>query len=58
MLAALLAVCAFTLCIAGIVSAKAKGINMEPVWGFDKAAAAAAGADGTDISRFAHSRCV
>lgn len=53
-LAALLAVCAFTLCIAGIVSAKAKGINMEPVWGFDKAAAAAAGADGADISRFAH----
>ncbi len=51
-LASLLALCAFTLCIAGLVSAKAKGINMEPVWGFDKAAAMAAGA--TDTGDFAH----
>lgn len=52
-LASLLAICAFVLCIAGILSAKAKGINMEPIWGFDKAAAIAAGA-GNDVSSFAH----
>ena len=52
-LASLLAICAFVLCIAGILSAKAKGINMEPIWGFDKAAAIAAGA-GNDASSFAH----
>ncbi|MBO2516518.1 MAG: APC family permease [Clostridiales bacterium] len=46
-LAVLLATCAFTLCIAGVVSAKAKGINMEPVWGFSKAAAKEAGFNGT-----------
>ena len=38
-LAALLAISAFTLFAAGLFSAKAKGINMEPVWGFDLAAA-------------------
>lgn len=38
-LAATLAFCAFTLCIAGLISAKAKGVNMQPIWGFDKAAA-------------------
>ena len=51
-LAVLLAVSAFTLCAAGIISAKANGINMEPVWGFDKAAAIAAGA--SDVSAYAH----
>ncbi|MBQ0083191.1 MAG: APC family permease [Clostridiales bacterium] len=53
-LAALLAICAFTLCIAGIVSAKSKGINMEPIWGFDKKAAMAAGATTANIGDFAH----
>lgn len=53
-LAILLATCAFTLCIAGIVSAKAKGINMEPLWGFDKAAAMAANATTENIGSFAH----
>lgn len=47
-LAVLLATCALTLCVAGIVSAKAKGINMEPVWGFGKKAAADAGYDGVN----------
>ncbi len=51
-LAVLLAVSALTLCVAGIVSAKAQGINMEPVWGFDKASAIAAGA--SDVGAFAH----
>lgn len=53
-LASLLAICAFTLCIAGLVSAKAKGINMQPVWGFDKAAALAAGATMDNIGEYAH----
>lgn len=53
-LASLLAVCAFTLCFAAIFSAKAKGINMEPVWGFDKAAAMSAGATTENIDGFAH----
>ena len=53
-LAALLATCAFTLCIAGLVSAKATGINMEPVWGFNKAAAMAANATTANIGEFAH----
>lgn len=53
-LATLLAVCAFTLCIAGLVSSKAKGINFAPVWGFDKAAAIEAGATTANIGEFAH----
>ena len=53
-LASLLAICAATLCIAGIVSAKAKGINMEPIWGFDKSAALNAGATTANIGEFAH----
>ncbi len=51
-LAALLAVCAFTLCFAAIFSAKAKGINMEPIWGFNKETYAAAGT--TNANLFAH----
>lgn len=54
-LASLLAVCAFTLCIAGFVSAKAKGINMAPIWGFDKNSAIAANATTANIGEFAHS---
>lgn len=58
-LAVLLATCAITLCVAGLVSAKAKGINMAPVWGFDKKVAIAAGFDGTNnvtsvINQFAN----
>lgn len=53
-LAVTLAVCAFTLCIAGLISAKAQGINMAPVWGFDKAAAMAAEATTENIDEFAH----
>ncbi len=43
-LAATLAICAFTLFFAAVFSAKAKGINMQPLWGFNKAAALEAGA--------------
>lgn len=53
-LASLLAACAGTLCIAGIASAKAQGINMVPIWGFDKAAAIAANATTENIGEFAH----
>ena len=53
-LATTLAICAFTLCISGLISAKAQGINMEPIWGFDKSAAIAAGATTDNIGSFAH----
>lgn len=55
-LATTLAACAFTLCISGLISAKAQGINMAPIWGFDKAAAAEIyKANGTiDANEFAH----
>jgi len=54
-LAVLLATCAITLCIAGLVSAKATGVHMEPIWGFRKSAAIAAGATMNNIGDFAHS---
>ena len=53
-LSALLATSVFTLAITAIFSAKTKGINMEPIWGFDKAAAMAANATGESINEFAH----
>lgn len=51
-LAATLAVCAFTLCLTAVFSAKAKGINLEPVWGFNKAAAIEAKATTANIGEF------
>ena len=53
-LASLLVLCVFTLFIAALVSAKAKNINMAPIWGFDKAAAMAANATTSEIGEFAH----
>jgi len=53
-LASLLAVCTITLCVAGIVSSKAKGINFEPIWGFDKKEAIASEATNENIKDFAH----
>lgn len=53
-LASMLAICAFTLCIAGLVYAKAKGINMEPIWGFDKTSAITAGATTENIGDYGH----
>lgn len=44
----------FTLALAALVSGKAKGIHMEPLWGFDQAAAMAAGATTETIGGFAH----
>jgi amino acid transporter len=53
-LSTLLVVCVFTLFVAALVSSKANGVNMEPVWGFDKNAAMAAKATTENISEFAH----
>lgn len=53
-LASLLAVSIFTLSIAALFSSKAGFANMQPVWGFDKAAAMAAAASGEGIDAFAH----
>ena len=55
-LASLLVLCVFTLFVAALVSAKAKNINLEPVWGFDRAAVAdamkaAESADVTELAR-------
>ena len=53
-LSTLLVVCVFTLFVSALVSSKAKGVNMEPIWGFDKADAIAAGATTSNIGDFAH----
>ncbi len=53
-LSILLVTCVFVLFVSALVSAKAKGVNMEPVWGFDKAAAKEAGAATAEIGRYAH----
>lgn len=53
-LSSLLVICVFTLFLAGLTSSKAKGINMEPIWGFDKKAAMAAGATTSEIGAYAH----
>ena len=53
-LSCLLIICVFTLFISALVSSKAKGINMEPIWGFDKSAAIAANANTSNINMFAH----
>lgn len=53
-LSSLLVICVFTLFVTALISSKAKGINMEPVWGFDKTAAIAANATTKNINEFAH----
>ena len=53
-LSTLLVICVFTLFVAALLSSKAKGINMAPVWGFDKANAISSGADTSNIGAFAH----
>lgn len=53
-LSSLLVICVFTLFIAALVSSKAKGIHMQPIWGFDKPAAMAAGATTAEIGTYAH----
>lgn len=53
-LSTMLIVCVFTLFISALISSKAKGVNMQPVWGFDKSAAIAAKATTANIGEFAH----
>ena len=53
-LSVMLVTCVFTLFLSALFSSKAKGINMQPVWGFDKSAAIAASATTETISDFAH----
>lgn len=53
-LSMLLVTCVFTLFVSALVSSKAKGVNMEPIWGFNKKAAMAAGATTTTLSPFVH----
>lgn len=52
-LSGLLAVSVFTLAIAAVFSTKTQWANMEPIWGFDKAAAMAANATGESIKEYA-----
>ena len=53
-LAGSLAACVFILTIAAILSSKTSFVNMEPMWGFDRFAATAAGATTESIDAFAH----
>ena len=53
-LSSLLVISAVTLCVAGLVSAKATGINMQPIWGFDKASFVQSGLPSSAVGSFAH----
>lgn len=53
-LSSLLVICVFTLFVSALISSKAKGINMAPIWGFDKSAAMAANATMAEIDSYAH----
>lgn len=53
-LSTMLASCVFVLTITAIFSDKTSLINMEPIWGFDRFAAASAGATTETIDSFAH----
>ena len=53
-LSSLLITCVFTLFVSALISSKAKGVNLNPIWGFDKAGAIAAGATTESIGLFAH----
>lgn len=53
-LSSLLIISVFTLAISALLSSKTNGINMAPIWGFDKAAAMAASATTKNIDMFAN----
>ena len=53
-LSGLLITSVLSLTVAAVVSSKAQGINLAPIWGFDKAAAMAANATTANIGQFAH----
>ena len=54
-LSSLLVTCVFVLFVSALLSSKAKGVNMEPIWGFDKSVVIAAGAATVETGKFAHS---
>lgn len=51
-LSSLLIICVVTLSVSALLSPKATTLNLTPLWGFDKAAAMAAGATGEAIDAF------
>ena len=53
-LSVLLVTCVLSLFLGAVFSSKAQGINMQPIWGFDKSAAMAAGATTANIGEYAH----
>ena len=53
-LASMLAACVFILALTALFSSKTSFANMEPLWGFDRFAATAAGATTETIDSFAH----
>ena len=53
-LSTLLIASVVTLTISGAISAKSSALNLQPIWGFDKAAAMAASATYQNIDEFAH----
>jgi amino acid transporter len=53
-LSVLLVTCVLALFLGAMFSSEAKGINIRPVWGFDKSAAMAAGATTANIGEYAH----
>ena len=53
-LSGLLITSVVTLSLSAVISSKAQGINLAPIWGFDKAAAMAANATTANIDEFAH----
>ena len=53
-LSGLLITSVVSLTVSAVISSKAQGVNLEPVWGFDKAAALAANATQANIDEFAH----
>ncbi len=53
-LSVLLVVCVFALFLGAIFNSKAQSVNMQPIWGFDKSDAIAAGATTANIGEYAH----
>ena len=53
-LSSLLVTCVFVLFVSALLSSKAKGVNMKPIWGFDKSAAIAAGTATSEIGKYAY----
>ncbi len=53
-LSVFLVTCVLALFLGAMFSSEAKGINIRPVWGFDKSAAMAAGATTANIGEYAH----